>query len=100
MNLGINSQHSLNRKRKRFLLSLHILYLVGELLRIHLNADIERIRIIHSVNFNKIIRRITLLDKNRLDLRRENVYAADNKHIVASAHRLAHLYKGTSIFCG
>ena len=35
--------------------------------------------------------RVALLQQDRLDLRREDVDALDDQHIVAAAHRLAHL---------
>ena len=61
-------------------------YLAG-----HLDLDLQRIRIVHAVNDEQIVRRCArCLDKHRLDLRREYINAAHHDHIIGSAGDPAH----------
>ena len=85
---GIDTEHSLHCSRKSLFHRSDSADGIGELLGIHLNVYVEGIVISYAVNDDLIVRLIALVEKDGLDLAGEYVYAADNKHIVASSHGL------------
>ena len=56
-----------------------------------LDVDIERIGIVDAVDEDLIVGFVAVIEEHRLDLRREDVDAADDEHIVAAAQGLTHL---------
>lgn len=66
--LGTDTEDLCDSCNKFLFLILDILYGIGELLLAHLNIYIESICIVHTVNLDLIVRRISLCDKNRFDL--------------------------------
>ena len=77
--------------RELLLLSGNIAEVVGEHLGRQLNADLEGVSVVYTVNDDLIIRPVTVIEKHGLDLAREYVDAANDKHIVSAASRLRHL---------
>ena len=91
MHLHENAEHRFERGDKALLALRDLSQRVGKVLRRHLDEHIQRVGVADAVNHDLIIGRIPLLQQHRLNLRREDVHALDNQHIVAAAHGFAHL---------
>ena len=96
MNLRIDAEHYLHCFCKGFFHCKNLAYLISKLLCRHFYVYVKGIVVIYSVYHDLIVGLISLLKKNCLDLAGEYVYAADDKHIVGSAHRLSHFDKRSS----
>src|SRR5574344_1513343 len=65
----------------------------------HLNLHFERVECTFAVNNHKVVRSDTAhLEQCSLNLRREYVHTANDKHVIASANETAQARKGTSTF--
>ena len=91
MHLCENAEHCLERGDKALFTLRDLGQRVREVLRRHLDEHIERVGVVDAVDHDLIVGCVALFEQHRLDLRREDVYALDDQHIVAAAHGLAHL---------
>ena len=89
--LGIDSEHGLDRLSERALLDGKILDGIRELVGAELNVNVEGIVVLYAVNLDEVVGGVAFVKKNGFDLGGEYVNAADDEHIVASAHGLCHL---------
>ena len=75
---------------------LQILNGIGELAGVQFHINIQRVGIVRPIHFNAVIGGVALFQKHCFNLRGEDINAPDDQHIVASAHGLAHFYKGSA----
>ena len=91
MHLCENAEHCFERGDKALFTLRDLGQRVREVLRRHLDEHIERVGVVDAVDHDLIVGCVALFEQHRLDLRREDVYALDDQHIVAAAHGFAHL---------
>ena len=96
VNLGTDSDHCAHCGFERLFLLLVFRNDIGELVGSKLNVDVKGVAVVLTVNYNLIVGCVALIEKHGFDLAREYVYTADDHHVVASAHRLAHLNKSSA----
>ena len=56
VDLRVDTKHCLYRNSEVSLLLLHILYLIRELIGIHLYADVKGIGVVYTVDLNEVVR--------------------------------------------
>ena len=87
----LDTEHGFERGYKLFLFFCNLSQIIGEHFLGHLHVYVKGIGVVYAVNNDLVIRRHAFVQKDRFNLRREYIDAADNEHIVASAHGLSHL---------
>ena len=91
MDLRIDAEHGLERGDEALFALRDLGQRIGEVVGRHLDEHVERVGVVDAVDHNLIVGRVALLQQDGLDLRREDVDALDDQHVVAAASRLAHL---------
>ena len=100
MHSCVDAQHVLELRDEALLLFVDLADGVCELLGRHLHVHVQHVAVVDARDDDLVIRRIAVLEQHRLDLRREDVDALDDQHVVAAAHRLGHPDEGTAALAG
>ena len=92
----VYAEEALERVDEFFFARSDFAEVVAEHVGVHLDVDVERVGVVDAVDDELVVRRVAVLDEDGFDLRREDVDALDDEHVVAAAHRLGHADVGAA----
>ena len=91
VDLRADAEHRAHCGVEGTLARLYVRDLIRELLGREFDVDVECVGVVLAIHDDLVVGSVAFLEEHCLDLAREHVDAADDHHVVASAHRLAHL---------